>query len=297
MSNITRSGAEAGAVWGTGSVGLSPGPMRRLRALVAKALPHVRPGQGKQTTMLIMTSRKGRAMEPGRIVAAQVAQAWAEAVWMAEMPLGIMTTVLRKSMQDLRGAASPWNRAYSPAHVLILTLRSIGWQVISATEFRDARKTHWDLLTVSPACLGQLVQRDAAASLTPGYWPETPAGVGPNWTAFDAALSTKGDQWTDHHRRAATGIAAGAGHCTQERLHKWGMAETAVCTLCKDHIGTLFHRRYECAGWAELRRQHVDDPLLEAAGLAEKAGWWGGFFKGHSTLTLGPGPEARVVPW
>ena len=61
--------------------------------------------------------------------------------------------------EETKKQRAEWNNVTDPAGVLLLSLRRIRWQVISARVFQDHLGQEWDLLKVSPLLIRKFARK------------------------------------------------------------------------------------------------------------------------------------------
>ena len=85
--------------------------------------------------MIADGSKTGRA-DPAFPEHTDVVHHWALAVWNVWVPKTTLQVCLNYARTRIDRAKQPWNAASGPAAALLLTLKRVGWEVVSATKLK-----------------------------------------------------------------------------------------------------------------------------------------------------------------
>ena len=268
LAFIHRAGCTATALWGASVRGISPTPLRGLRAAAVRSVARFPRGARLELKLGLLPG--SRSWDPAAVHFSDVIFQWCQAVWLGEPGPQMLEQVWRGARLELARPGSPWRRARDPGIIYLLTLRSLGWQAHSATKIITERGRQLDLRRLSPKAVALLARESLATQSDIGSCRRiAPAGWwGPiSWKALRGARASL----EERQANSLASLVAGPSW-TQAKLAGAGLADSDVCQVCHAARGTLHHRAFGC--WVgDRRRQEYNDPLvLEAAAAVLEAG-------------------------
>ena len=154
---VQKRGALPAATFGISSLGAADSVLQGLRRGVARLAFSDSKLRSAGLAFLLHGPRR---LDPALEVHRAPIMAWAKTVWEGAMTLADMNSAVDWAAARANHSRRPWLTVVSPAGALVLTLRRIGWAVLSAVEWLDDRRRLVRLNEVCPRSLLKLV--DAA---------------------------------------------------------------------------------------------------------------------------------------
>jgi len=177
--------------------------------------------------------------------------AWARAIWTKSVPLGQLSTALRKAQEKQASTSNPWGTVHGLAGAVSATLRRLGWEAKTANLWTTDTGQEIDLaLSTGPRTLRKLV--DEAVYRWQCKQPDSnPALALANSGAGPAVRGTKkvlADLWKSGETAQAAALRSTVigAQWPEARLHEAGLSDTDKCQRCMTGVGNLLHRHIHC---------------------------------------------------
>ena len=248
--------------------GLTDGEVTTLRRATANAIDGGCGGRSAGRLLLLA----GNAT--ARIEVAPAAR-WAQEVW--AMSNGDQRALSGGTLNSIFAAvaAKPpkrWQDVRGPAGATWLTLRRLGWSWPGPWEFRDDRGRTFHLAKAAPRLVALALrnavkadlERQAAGAFGGKGYSHAGQRVSLDVVARELRSSTLGTREKSGLRAIVSGAL-----WTRARLQQAGYPVDPTCPLCGKDTDTMWHRMWQCAGTADLRRA---DPALTERALAAGPG-------------------------
>ena len=256
-------------MYGVDCMGIADTALKKANGLAAAAIAP--PAMGKSARMTLHAAAPVcTSVDPSYTAHVGPIKAWATAWWDGWTDKNAMGVAYRSAANRLRSAkASVWSNVNGPASALIATCSRIGWKSTDGRTFKDDLGTVHDVALDPPMSIAAAAQRSVRRWCLRQVFAELPtaAPVGntstrqptadapPVRTLIDVSSALKPlykggkvvadsyPQWRAKHR-AELSSAINGGQWPQARKAKLPSWEHGnLCQLCKNHVGTIAHRR------------------------------------------------------
>ena len=169
-------------------------------------------GQELEMAMMIADGSKTGRADPAFPAHTNVVHHWALVVWNEWVPTPTLQVCLNYARTRTDRAKQPWSAANGPASALLLTVKRVGWEVVSATELISDRGKRLNLTVDPPVVIKRAVEaavrrwRWRNMALTHPSLHET----GSNFDPIHKLLSSKqnSDDWNPHLRAMLRSVVA-----------------------------------------------------------------------------------------
>eukprot|EP00971_Amphidinium_carterae_P190032 3772277-Amphidinium_carterae.1 len=221
-------------------------------------------------------------LDPLAVHHAEFIRAWAEVLKWELMDVEILNCALAGAAKRLLTKSNPWGSTNGPCAAFILTAVRLGWQIFSASHWRDHLGRDLKPEIHSPSYLARLAAEHAQLWALQGQQVRRGEPQGQIWwqPIHDALRTVASDPLA---KACLLNVVAG-GSWTQQRMVRHGLSEDERCQLCLSQSGDEVHRTLACPCLQPCRVQLLP---LRTREWIEKEGFG----------ILGPGlVNGRVLP-
>jgi len=243
---VARTGLLPAVGFGIAVTGLNDSELHALRSQVFKAVEARTAAKSRTLALMLMPNKY---VDPIYAASVEPVVMLVRALWEQWLPRNVLSDCLAWNIANVRS----WSQARGPLAAALLSLRRIGWEMLSPSLWRTRKGTCFDPCTAGPWVVRKLIQRD---------------GEGWQWDRIAASVEHPELQRLKfggvlHPLRRLLGLEAGSpspltskrkaylrsvvvnGQWPMARLHQHGYAVQPGCKCCGEE-GTLVHRHTVC---------------------------------------------------